>query len=148
MARGAYASYKLVRISGEAGDRDSLHIHFFTGESTVIYICNAISLGMLSGDVQSASLQLTEIADPREFLRDVGARFGQVVSAVGHADTAALFATLLDRPVAPARVTLQFSPYDVYLVGQLAGPRLPEGATTLPEGASIRWILVAFHAGR
>lgn len=28
------------------------------------------------------------------------------------------------------------------IVGQYDGPRLPEGAIALPEGASIRWVFV------
>jgi len=81
-------------------------------------------------------------------LAEVEALQGPAVSAVGHADTAALFSALLGRPVEVARVTLQFAPDDEYLVGQLAGSRFPDrGAITLPEGASIRWMQVLFEAG-
>jgi len=113
----------------------------------MLYICNAISLGMVPAGSVSASLRITEIAAPTAYLADAEAAHGPAQSAVGHADTAALFTALLGRPVAPARVTLQFSPDDEYLVGQLSGPRLPEGAITLPAGASIRWMLVTFEVG-
>jgi hypothetical protein len=63
-------------------------------------------------------------------------------SAVGHETTAAIFATLLGREVPVARATLQLQPGDTVLVGQYSGPRLPEGATSLPDGAAIRWIVV------
>jgi len=112
----------------------------------MLYICNAISLGMLPIGVGTATIRVREVADPAAYLTAEW-RLGPVVSAVGHYDTAALFSALLGHPVEPARVTLQFSGDDAYLVGQLAGPRLPEGATTLPAGASIRWMLVVFEAG-
>jgi len=63
-------------------------------------------------------------------------------SAVGHVGTARVFAELLATPVACNRVTVALAPGEMALVGQLAGPRLPEGATALPEGATIRWIVV------
>jgi hypothetical protein len=31
---------------------------------------------------------------------------------------------------------------DMVLVGQVTGGRLPEGATTLPAGVTIQWLLV------
>jgi hypothetical protein len=64
------------------------------------------------------------------------------LSAVGHADTAAVFSTVLGIQVPTNRVTVVLKTGDQALVGQYRGPRLPEGATTLPEGATIQWILV------
>lgn len=72
-------------------------------------------------------------------------------SAVGHADTAALFSTLLGVKIPCNRVSVTIPPraYGVQpwtaLVGQYSGPRLPEGTSTLPEGAEIRWITVFVH---
>ncbi len=63
-------------------------------------------------------------------------------SAVGHLDTARLFSTLLDVPVDCNRATLSLVPGDILILGQYTGPRLPEGATSLPEGARVRWIKV------
>ncbi len=72
------------------------------------------------------------------------------VSGVGHADTAALFSTLLGVDIPCNRISIAV-PERVYgqeqeawtaIVGQYSGPRLPEGATTLPEGATIRWVKV------
>ena len=68
------------------------------------------------------------------------------VSAVGHADTAAVFAHVLGVPVACNRATVALKDGDVALVGQYSGPRLPEGATTLPEGATIKWVVVGVNA--
>ena len=66
----------------------------------------------------------------------------QPMSGVGHADTAAVFAATLKRDVPSVRATIKLNPGDSALIGQYSGPRLPEGATALPEGASIKWILV------
>ena len=66
----------------------------------------------------------------------------EATSAVGHADTARVFAAALERPVEANRVTVALARGERALVGQYVGPRLPEGATALPEGARIDWLLV------
>lgn len=62
-------------------------------------------------------------------------------SVVGHENTAGLFSSMLGRPVAMNRATVALNPGDELLVGEYSGPRLPEGATSLPEGAEIKWAL-------
>ena len=47
--------------------------------------------------------------------------------------------SILVRPVVANRVNVKLEPGVLILVGQYIGPRLPKGATTLPEGASIEW---------
>lgn len=77
----------------------------------------------------------------------------EIVSAVGHADTARIFSAQLGREVPENRVSL--TPEDVWgegdkatkatgslLAGLYKGPRLPEGATQLPPGATIQWVIV------
>lgn len=98
------------------------------------YIANAFSLNMLSSDAALTVTQLDETA-ARAFAADA-------TSVVGHADTAGLFTSLLGTPVANNRATLVLVPGDEVLVGQLVGPRLPEGSTTLPPGARVEWRLV------
>jgi hypothetical protein len=71
-----------------------------------------------------------------------GLELADYESAVGHADTAFLFASALGIPVACNRATVALAEGDVALLGQYSGPRLPEGCKTLPDGASIRWMLV------
>lgn len=69
-------------------------------------------------------------------------------SCVGHQDTADMLSSMLGMAVPMRRVSLSLKPGDRILVAQYSGPRLPEGATSLPEGAQIRWILVrVFTAG-
>lgn len=63
-------------------------------------------------------------------------------SCVGHADTAAVFSSVLGIPVTVNRETLTLKPGNSAVLGQYSGPRMPEGTTTLPEGATIRWLLV------
>ena len=89
-----------------------------------------------------------------------------VVGAVGHANTAAVIDAMLGLHFTPLRDDgwLQSSPEGVYTtaayisptyrtsvtlaagdvayVAQFIGPRLPEGATALPEGATIVWYKV------
>ena len=65
-------------------------------------------------------------------------------SAVGHADTAALLGAQLGLPVEVDRIHVA-PPLDL-VVAQYRGPRLPAGATTLPEGPQIVWWRVCHGA--
>ena len=94
-----------------------------------VYIGNAFSLGMVPRELL-ATVRLWPVAQPTTWTRQ------QMVSCVGHADTAAV----LGVPMARISVTLQ--PGDVLYVAQLRGGRLPEGATTLPEGFGFDWVRV------
>ena len=104
-----------------------------------MYLLNAFSLNMLAGNADIIV---------REVSRKVAASLAadcNCVSAVGHADTAAVFASVLGVPVACNRATVTLKYGDVALVGQYSGPRLPEGCSTLPEGAAIKWMIVAAY---
>ena len=104
------------------------------------YLANALSLGMLdcliNGPVKLECTQLSWHA------AEEWAGIHTWESIVGHADTALLFTSMLGHDVQARRVSTSLVPGDTVLVGQYHGPRLPEGATSLPEGANIRWILV------
>lgn len=63
-------------------------------------------------------------------------------SAVGHADTAAVFSNELGRLVECNRTSVTVERGTPLLLGQYSGPRLLEGATQLPQGATIRWMVV------
>ena len=100
-----------------------------------MFILNAFSLNMLVGNADIVV---------REITQGVAASLASgCTSAVGHADTAAVFEAVLGVPVPCNRATVALTEGDVALVGQYSGPRLPEGATTLPEGAAIKWMVVA-----
>ncbi len=95
------------------------------------YLTNAFSIQML----QKGGLVRFDEIEPSEVPADV-------VSAIGHADTAAVLSDLLgfEVPMNRAFVTLD-EETEIY-VAQLVGGRLPEGATTLPEGFSFKFYRV------
>ena len=96
------------------------------------YIANAFSLQMLPAMDMIASIVQV---NPDEVPADV-------VSAIGHADTAAVVSNIIGREIPMNRVSVSLEPGDILYVAQLMGGRLPEGATALPDGFSIRFIEV------
>ena len=99
-----------------------------------MFILNAFSLNMLVGNADVIV---------REVSQKVAASLAPAcVSAVGHADTAAVFSNVLGVEIPCNRATVALREGDVALVGQYSGPRLAEGATSLPEGAAIKWMVV------
>ncbi len=95
-------------------------------------LLNAFSLSMLTipATVRVRAATLDE------------ARAAAAESAVGHADTAAVFAAVLGVQVECRRATVALRHGASAVVGQYMGPRLPEGATRLPDGATIQWLRV------
>lgn len=115
------------------------------------FICNAFSLSMLDRVQQGGRDAMDGVRVPRPATEEVVAKWvrlfldGKVEweSAVGHESTAFLFGHLLGLPIMPNRVSISLSNPDHHcLIGQYSGPRLPEGATELPEGARIEWWLI------
>ena len=100
-----------------------------------MYLLNAFSISMLTLPA-SARFETVSLAEASEMA-------SKLTSAVGHADTANIFASLLGQEVPVNRINVSLAPGQVALVGQYTGPRLPEGATTLPEGATITWVKVS-----
>jgi hypothetical protein len=103
-------------------------------------ILNAFSLNMLADF--PASIQVVEIsaADAAHMLARLGAE-----SAVGHEDTAQVMTSILGTEVAFNRASVTLQRGEECLVGQLSGSRLPLGATELPPGATIKWLLVSIR---
>ena len=103
-----------------------------------MFLLNAFSLNMLVGNADVVV---------REVSQKVAASLAaDCVSAVGHADTAAVFSHVLGVEIPANRATVVLKEGDVALVGQYSGPRLAEGATSLPEGATIKWVVVGVNA--
>ena len=98
-------------------------------------ICNAFSLNMIGSFPVSVNVEEVGVSEAQRL-----AVTGE--SAVGHADTAAVFTDVLGVQVAAVRSTVSLAQGDTVLVGQYSGPRLPEGATQLPAGATIKWLKV------
>lgn len=95
------------------------------------FLTNAFSIQMLSGP---ATVRFDEI-DATEVPADV-------VSAIGHADTAAVLTNMLGFPVPMNRINVTIDENTELYVAQLVGGRLPEGSTTLPEGFSFKFYRV------
>ena len=96
------------------------------------YLANAFSLNMVAEfpfDCHGETLSL-------EAAKALAA---DAMSVVGHAETAAVFANVLGMPVPFNRANVVLHKGDDLVVGQYRGPRLPEGATELPAGATIMW---------
>jgi len=115
-----------------------------------VYISNAFSLNMLDGvkQTQSSKPFVAFLNQMRTKITTDGSEIsvpwlpdaeGEIVSIVGHEQSAAIFSAILGKEVKFNRQTIVLSPGDTLIVGQYTGPRLPKGATTLPEGASIVW---------
>ena len=103
-----------------------------------MFILNAFSLNMIEGNadvtVREVSQKVAAILAPA------------CTSAVGHTDTAAVFSSVLGVEIPCNRATVALKEGDVALVGQYSGPRLAEGAASLPEGATIKWLVVGVNA--
>ena len=102
----------------------------------MIYIANAFSSQMLEMDDSLVRFQTVTPEAVRAALES-GAPWQ---SAVGHADTATVFTDEVGIVEIPHnRVNVTLLPGDVLFVGQIAGGRLPEGATRLPVGFRLVW---------
>jgi hypothetical protein len=112
-------------------------------------ILNAFSLNMLAfvdgPTMPRFTLSGKEIYPEEvvEFLTDED--LGGIESAIGHADTAALFSAELGIQIPCERRTVSIVKGERVIVGQYKGERLPEGATKLPDGAEIKWFLVEYE---
>lgn len=116
--------------------------HLASGHFGVtVYLLNAFSLNML---VNALSFGRTETIKIEPVTVDeVKSLAADLVSAVGHADTAAVLLDTLGAPVACARINVALNSGDSAIIAQFSGPRLPEGATTLPPGAKIVFLKVS-----
>lgn len=104
-------------------------------------LLNAFSINMF--EVFPASLFVKKIS-----LGEVLTLFrtNSMESYVGHSETAALFSAQLGGiTIATNRATIHLQKGESAVVGQYRGPRLPEGATTLPIGATIEWYMVEIN---
>jgi hypothetical protein len=100
----------------------------------MIYLSNAFSLSMLDSVYHSVSVTRHPKSIPET-----------AISIVGHQSTADLFSALLNRKVEVNRVSIKLKESDILYVGQYVGPRLEEGVTELPEGATVEWFRVGIE---
>lgn len=92
----------------------------------VTYLLNAFSLQMITGHC------IIEV-------EDVDTLPDGLTSAIGHQDTANVLGVPMNR------INVSLKEGDTAYVAQLVGGRLPEGATTLPEGFKFVYKKVTLH---
>jgi len=97
-------------------------------------LVNAFSINMLAREGHDLAFRPVNVEAVQNLNRNHG-----LVSAVGHADTAAVLSNVLGFDVPCNRVNVELDRNHSLVVAQYRGPRLPEGATTLPEGAAIEF---------
>ena len=93
-----------------------------------VYIGNAFSLQMVADNAIITKVEVSPKEIPTE-----------AVSIIGHADTAAVVSTILGRDVPCNRASVMLDDEDTLYVAQVVGGRLPEGATTIPDGMEIKF---------
>lgn len=102
-------------------------------------ISNAFSLQMLTlEEITNVSIVPVEPND---------IPWTDCVSAIGHADTAAVVSDIAGITVPCNRISVHLDPGDILYVAQVVGGRLPEGSTTLPEGFKLKFYKATITEG-
>ena len=104
----------------------------------MLYITNAFSIQMLPHLATTLSFKPATLEQAMKIMKT-----NVFTSAVGHVDTANVVSNLLNMEIPMNRISVNLKDNDVLLVAQLSGGRLPEGATTIPDGMSIQFWVVA-----
>ena len=104
-----------------------------------ILITNAFSLNMLNG--LTASIATEELSVPQT----IEALSEGFISGMGHSTE--LVSSILGMQIPMNRITNKIQDGESILVAQYVGPRLPEGAVELPEGATLKFIKVTVTYG-
>ncbi len=111
-----------------------------------LYVANAFSLSMLDRHDQQYMVENTRIPfpcnNPLNYLKNCKENNIEIVSCIGHENTAQLFSNILGMQLSANRIDIKLEKDIILLVGQYQGPRLEEGVTTLPENAKIDWWLI------
>ncbi|MCK9566678.1 MAG: DUF1874 domain-containing protein [Methanothrix sp.] len=98
-----------------------------------MFIGNAFSLSMVApfATIKVSPLTAEEVSE-----------IESLESAMGHADTAFLVGTRIGHEMPANRTNIVLKSGEKMIVAQYIGPRLPEGAKELPNGARIEFRLV------
>lgn len=96
------------------------------------YLSNAFSLNMLSSSEDFTLVRARKV-EPSEVPETA-------MSVIGHTDTARVVSGILGREVPASRKNVVLNSGDILYVAQYKGPRLPEGATQLPEGSTLEFL--------
>jgi hypothetical protein len=109
------------------------------------YICNSFSIQMAPEGGILLFEPITTM-QARMFILYPRADMS-ICNAIGHEETAAIADKQMqyDKPIIQYnRVSIQLKPKDDLIICQYIGPRLPPGATALPEGAEIKWYYASY----
>ena len=104
-----------------------------------VYVTNSFSINMLDRKNQHIHFIPCSLESAMAHLDSEN-----VVSAIGHPDTARIVSSILGIDLPASRINVKMGNNDMVLVAQYAGPRLPEGAKELPEGATIEFWITEF----
>lgn len=108
-----------------------------------MFLLNAFSLNMLNPElIHNVRITPCTLGDARwELAQEVD---GDIFNGIGHPDTDRVVREELRLDHVPqgerSNVRLNFG--DSAIIAQYVGPRLKEGATSLPEGAEIKYFRV------
>ncbi|MBX0310281.1 MAG: DUF1874 domain-containing protein [Sulfurihydrogenibium sp.] len=92
-----------------------------------VYLTNAFSLSMLTGDYAKLTVREMTLQEAKSFLKTYG-----FISAIGHSSTAELLTSLLEMKVEMNRIQVKLEPSDVVVVFQLQ-TRLAENQVLTKE---------------
>lgn len=104
----------------------------------MLYVVNAFSLNMLKGKCRLAC-EIIGKEEARKIWADPDNMLVGKTAAIGHKDMAKIAGDDLGTVISESRASVKVEAGDILLIAQYTGPRLPEGATVLPEGAKITW---------
>lgn len=104
----------------------------------MIYLNNSFSLQML--DMEKTNYIEVKPLTEEEVKNILSKNF---ISTIGHPDTARVLTSLLNIHIPYNRININLTLEDTLIVAQLTGGRLPEGATTLPEGYTFKFFKVS-----
>ena len=105
-----------------------------------VVVGNAFSLNMLQDSEGTIAFRKLSQEEVKQLLQE------GFVSAVGHEDTARVLSNMLGVDIPANRTNVVLDEDTTLVVAQYRGPRLPEGTTKLPEGATIEFYAVALEA--
>jgi len=105
----------------------------------MITLCNAFSLNMLGCDFCDINIQKVSVNYVNKFIGN-----NYVQNAIGHKETDVIVRNMLNNDNIPTgdRINVSLDELNTLVVAQYKGPRLPEGTTQLPEGATIEFYIV------
>ena len=112
------------------------------------YLANSFSIQMVREYSKGKPINVNMgIISLEEVKRIINKPDEEIVSCIGHQDTARFVSSMLgiDVPCNRTSIDLKDILHDSLIVFQIVGGRLPEGCTTLPEGIEIEIWLVTIE---